>query len=183
MEENKNSGVVEPFKSTENMVENNISENESEAKSMTPQAGDSKMSERKKPWEIFFGGEETTADDTLKSKVQDNLDKALPGAFVVEDVKIEEDEVIIKINRHAKKFYQPQAGCITLDDAVVLSGHLHGADKRIPLPIHPFSDQMNYHFGLDDIKDAYNLVVSKGNKIKDLAVTTDPFSVTYNYKF
>lgn len=137
----------------------------------------------KKKRKIFFGGEETTVDDTLKFKVQYNLDKALPGAFVVEDVKIEEDEVTIKINRHAKKFYQPQAGCITLDDAVMLSGHLQGADKRIPLPLHPFSDQMNYHFGLDDIKDGYNRIVSKGNKIKDLAVTTDPFSVTYNYKF
>ena len=183
MEENKNSGVVEPFKSTENLVENNTSENESEAKSMTAQAWDSKMSERKKPREIFFGGERMTADKDLKSKVQDNLYKALPGAFVVEDVKIEEDEVIIKINRHAKKFYQPQAGCITLDDAVVLSGHLQKGDKRIPLPMHPFADQMNYHFGLDNIKDGYNHVVGKGNKIKDLVVTTDPFSVTYNYKF
>ena len=56
MEENKNSGVVEPFKSTENLVEKNISENESKVKSMTPQAGDSKMSERKKIREIFFRG-------------------------------------------------------------------------------------------------------------------------------
>lgn len=132
---------------------------------------------------IFFGGEYLSTDDTLQSNIKTNLDKALPGAFTVEDAKIEENEVSIKINRHIKNFYQAQPGFISLDDAVVLCGQLQKAEKHIPLPLHPFCDIMNYHFDLDDIKEGYNQIMGKGDKLKAMEAISDPLSVTYTYKF
>lgn len=136
-----------------------------------------------KPRNLFFGGVSYIADASLMERLQADLDKALPDAFNVTEVNISKNEISIKIERGLKDFFEPQAGCISYDDANLMSGRVQEASHRLPLCPGPFAAFMHISYGLDDVRTEYNGLMKKRDRIKDIAVDTTPSYVKYSFKY
>lgn len=143
------------------------------------------MSKTTKKKVIFFGGEFLEIDDQLKDKIQGILDNAIQNAFKVYSVKITKDEVEVEILRSIKDYYETADKYVSLDDTIILSGHLEKAAIKVPIPPHPFADYCQYHFSISDIMESYNELMKKSGykKLKDLKIDSTDKSVIYHYCF
>ena len=135
---------------------------------------------------ILFNGDIHNIDVNLQNSIQRSLDNSFARAFIVNNVKVDDVNDIIEVNIawNLKDYYHEQGGCMTLDEAILVTGTYNkGAEQQLPLLRHPFANICHYHFDITDLIAEYNLVMKRNNKLSGLSVSSTPSEVTFTYQF
>lgn len=133
---------------------------------------------------VFFNGEQFDICDNLQELIQNSLDSRAPNKCIVKRITVGDYFVEIPIIRIPQKHYKVAEGCISLGDAMMLSGTSNKiAETWFSYCSPQCRNLMKYQLPISEIVDGYNMMMKRNNKLLDMEVIAYYDEITFTLIF